>query len=153
MKKIILSVSPKKGFTIIELIIILAILAILIAFAIPKIDCCNFHLKTQGRLLCSEIRQIKILRMTVGEQHKITLSPNKYTIQNGTKDIKTIKLMPGYQLLYDLNRNKIMFQYSGAPMYGGSTIRIRNKKNGKYIELTIVPASGRVLLKEKILNP
>ena len=41
-----------------------------------------------------------------------------------------------------------MFQYNGAPVYGGTTIRIPNKKNGKYIEITIVPASGRVLMKE-----
>ncbi|HHY90899.1 MAG TPA: prepilin-type N-terminal cleavage/methylation domain-containing protein [Clostridiales bacterium] len=142
-----------EGFTMIELMIVLAVLGILSILAAPKINNSNFYLKMQGKKLCSEIRQIQISRMTLGEEYKITLSPEKYVVQNGPKDLKTIPLMPGYELLYDFNKNTIMFQYNGAPTYGGTTVRIRNKRSGKYIEITIVPASGRVLMKEEICKP
>ncbi len=153
MRKKTIDILSHEGFTVVELIIVLAILGILSILAVPKINSSNFYLKMQGKKLCSEIRQIQISRMTLGEEYRITLSPEKYVIQNGPKDLKTIQLMPGYELLYDFNKNKIMFQYNGAPVYGGTTIRIRNKKNGKYIEITIVPASGRVLMKEEIYQP
>ncbi|MBF8982647.1 prepilin-type N-terminal cleavage/methylation domain-containing protein [Lutibacter sp. B2] len=140
--------NNKKGFTIIELLITVAILGIIASLSIPKIDHTNLHLKTQGRLLCSDLRAMRLASMTEGEGYMLYLRKNYYVINNGLRRIKKVTFVPNYEVLP--GKQRIMFNYNGSPSYGGMTIKIINRKTKKYIEITIVPASGRILLKDEI---
>ena len=138
------------GFTMIELIIVLALLGILATISIPRFDHSSYYLRTQAKTLCSEIRDVRVLRMTEGEDYKISLNHDYYQVSKGTKLIKKVNLKPNYKLYY--NFSEIKFSYhTGAPTKG-DTITLRNTKTKTYMEITIVPASGRVLLKDEILK-
>lgn len=140
----------KRGFTLIELIIVLGIIGVILGIGVLKIDKTNYYLRTQGKLLCTEIRRVRLLRMTQGEGFKIWLEKNQYKLLNGSKEVKIVPLDPHYKLLY--GKNTILFKYDGTPEYGGDTITIKNIKNNKYMEMTIVPVSGKVLLKDEIFT-
>ncbi|KXG76785.1 pilus assembly FimT family protein [Thermotalea metallivorans] len=140
-----------KGFTFIEIIIVSAFIALLFSIAISKGDYSNYHLRIQSQQLCADIRNIRILKMTEGGLYNILLSNDHYKVLNGSKILKTVQLLSQHELLY--GKNEIIFSYQGVPVHGGDTIRVRNKKNNRYMEITIVPASGRVLLKDEIYSP
>jgi prepilin-type N-terminal cleavage/methylation domain-containing protein len=140
--------EKNKGFTLIELILTMALLGMILGIAVPKIDNSNFYLKAQGKQLCMEIRNVRILRMTEGKGYRILLSDHSYKVLDGRKELKNIILDSKYELLY--RNRELMFTYEGTPCHGGDTIIMRNRMNGKHIKITIVPASGRVLLDDKI---
>lgn len=86
--------------------------------------------------------------MTGGGAYRILLEEKSYRVLKGTTEIIKIDLKDGYKLIY--SQNEIMFNYNGAPTYGGTTIKLLNQKTNKYCEITIVPGSGRILLKDTI---
>ena len=138
------------GFTMIELLIVLAFFGIFITISIPKLDFSDHHLRTQAKILCNEIREVRMLRMTEGEDFRIVLSKDFYQVNNGIKQIKRVNLRPEYKLYY--NFSEIKFSYNTGAPTRGDTITIRNIKNKSYMEITIVPSSGRVLLKDEVLK-
>lgn len=107
----------------------------------------DFILKAQAKELCSDIRAIRLLKMTEGKGYQMQINKDHYKVLIGTKEIKVVKF---HKHIETLHRNKyISFSYQGAPMEGSAgTITIQNKKTGTFYEITIVPATGRVLLKE-----
>lgn len=86
--------------------------------------------------------------MTEGEQYRILLDRNYYKVLNGTKEFKRVEMKNGTEIFYG-EENEIIFTYLGAPVHGGTTITINNEKLNKYYKITIVPASGRILLLEE----
>ncbi len=135
----------KTGFTMIELIIVIAILGIIMSLAIPNIKMHSFTHRAQALQLCSDIRNIRYLSMTKGRHYWIFLDRNFYKIREGTKVIKKVNMDNGNEIFY--TNQEIMFSYIGAPVYGGTTITIYNKYADKSYRITIVPASGRTMIK------
>ena len=140
-----------KGVTLIELVIILALLGILAGITVPSMDWSNYYLRTQARQLCAEIRNVRVLRMTEGVDYKVSLNRDFYQINNGIKQVKKVNMLSNYKIYY--NNQEITFNYNSGAPDKGDTITIKNVKNGRSMEITIVPASGRVLLKDEIFLP
>ncbi len=145
-----------KGYTLLELIITIAIISIIVSISIPKLKLSTYNLKPSGTKLCQEIRNIRYISMTDNTLYNIILNKDSYYIRKGTKIIKNATLDKNLILSDNFNDlaseySTVQFNHNGAPMYAG-TIKIRDKNSGKYIEITIVPVTGRVLLKNDIFK-
>ena len=146
-----------KAFTMIELIFVVAILGIVLMIAIPKIQFTDYELKAEGRRLCSDIRYIRLVRMTEGKLYKIQLKKDGYNIlevsNTGPKITKRVKINEKFEIADNLYESMISFSVDGAPRNrSAGTIKIINNDNAEYCEMTIVPFTGRVLLKDEILK-
>lgn len=146
----------KKGYTLVELTITIAIMAIITLVAICRIDVEPLEIKTEAKKLCSDIRYLRVLNMTENNLYEIVLTKDYYALQNGVKNIKRVYFQSDIELIDNFNDDSVeysvlKFNRNGAPNFSG-TIKIRNKNSGKYIEITIIPATGRVLLKDEIYS-
>ena len=138
-----------QGLTLIELVVTMAIMVIAAGIVIPKFDMGDYLLKTQAQQLCGEIRNIRALKMSEGEYYQIALNRDFYQVKNGIKELKKVEMLKNYRIFYE--KQDISFTYSGVPN-SGNTITIMNEKNGRRMKITIVPSSGRVLLKNEIFT-
>lgn len=138
------------GMTLIELLLVISILAISLAIVTPKIDRRDYYLMTSSRALRDDIRNVRYMKMTEGKSYLISLEGTQYTVKEGTKVIKRVILEKDFKITNNFPRGEISFTYNGAPTYGGGTITIFDNKKNKYCEITIVPATGRILLKNEI---
>lgn len=145
-----------RGFTFIELIIVIAILLILILIFFPKINADEKILMINGRILWNDIREIRYIRMTQGTPIKILFPrdcSDYYVITNGDNVIKTVRMDENIEIYHNFDSNKIMFSLNGAPSLGSAgTIKVLNIKSNKFVEITITPVTGRILLKDKIFE-
>ncbi|SCG83299.1 hypothetical protein DW1_1729 [Proteiniborus sp. DW1] len=137
-----------KGMTLIELILVISILALLVAIIMPKIERRDYYLMTISRTLRDDIRNIRYMKMTEGKSYLISLEGTQYTIKEGYKVIKRVKLEKDFKMTSNFPKGEIYFTYNGSPNCGGTITIFDNKKN-KYCEITIVPSTGRILLKDE----
>lgn len=144
------NIKYKKGMTLIELLLVISILAISLAIVIPKIERRDYYLMTSSRVLRDDIRNVRFIRITEGKNYYVSLESSQYTIKEGVKVIKRVKLEQDFKITHNFTRGDISFTYNGAPTYGGGTISIFDNKKNKYCEITIVPATGRILLKNEV---
>lgn len=135
-----------KGFTLIELIIIIAIMGIITSTFIPRNRASDYRLYSQARLLTNEIRMTRYKVMTEGGFQGIVINENSYSIVNDSKVIRKVELGEDFHITENLG-SKIKFDLNGIPIKGGS-ITIKDKHTKKSHIITIVPYTGRVLLKE-----
>lgn len=135
-----------KGFTLIELIIIIAILGIITSMCLPKSRVNNHKIYSEARLLTSEIRTLRYKVMTQGGIHSILLSEKYYSVINNGEVVKNVKLDDNTYISENFDK-ELKFDPSGSPKRGGS-ITIKDKTNNKSHVITIVPYTGRILLKE-----
>lgn len=138
------------GMTLIELILVVSILAIIFSLIFPKIERRNYHLMTYSRMLRDDIRNARYMSMVEGKIHKIILEPYQYKIVENTRELKVVKLEKDFRISHNFSKGDIMFNYNGTPIPGGGTIKIFDNKLNKYTEITVIPATGRVLLKREI---
>ncbi|WIV11008.1 type II secretion system protein [Proteiniborus sp. MB09-C3] len=140
------------GMTLIELLLVISILALSLSIVIPKIEKRDYHLMTSSRMLRDDIRNIRYMKMAEGKNLKISLESNQYKVIENLKVIKRVQLEKDFKITYTetFRGGDISFSYNGAPTYGGGTITIFDNKKNKYCEITIVPATGRILLKDEI---
>ena len=137
----------RNGYTLIELVLVISLMSMLTVIAIPRVDKTPFNMKVYSRGLCADIRYVRLMKMTEGGGYRILLHEQYYRVLDGSKELKTVELPKQLEILYP--SQIIRFKQNGAPIWAG-TISIRDKKSGRYYEITIVPASGRVLLKDEI---
>ncbi|WIF94522.1 hypothetical protein [Caminicella sporogenes] len=149
-------IKIKKGYTVIELIITLVIILTIFIIVEPmlKINRCN--LKIFSAKLCQEIRNIRIINMTEDSLYYIVIKKDRYFVKRGIATLKTEYLDSNLILLdnFDdgaLDYSIIHFNHNGMPSYAG-TVRIKDINTGKYMEITIIPVTGRVLLKGEIFK-
>ncbi len=137
-----------KGFTLLEVIVVIAILGIITAICIPKNTIRKQRLNSQARLLTNEIRMIRYKTMTEGGSPSITLDESGYKILEGSSHVKTVELGEDIIIGNNLtNRARMRFSPSGTPRHPGS-IRLLDTVTMDYYDITIVPYTGRILLKE-----
>lgn len=143
----------QKGFTLVELMILIAVLSIILALVLPRLNFQDMLLKKEAYLLCWNIRKVRMQNMTDGTERQMELTATTYKIQNGPRDLEIYHFDDSIQIWDNLDSDpfvsRLKFSYYGSPNESG-TIMIRNTKTKRYMEITIVPSSGRVLLKNEI---
>lgn len=123
-------------------------LSLLMSIALPKIDNSDYKLMEIAKTLRDDIRYVRYMKMTEGENLRVLLQKSKYSILEGTRKIKEVNLGSNFSLNQNFKDNQIAFSFNGAPSTSGGTITLINNTNGKYCEITVVPGTGRVLLKK-----
>lgn len=141
--------KSNSGMTLIELILVISIFALSLSIVIPKIERRGYHLMTSSRMLRDDIRYVRYIKMVEGKSYKISLEGNQYTVMENARILKKVKLEKDFKLTYSENfrGGDIVFSYTGSPSNGGGTITIFDNRTNKYCEITIVPDTGRILLK------
>jgi len=88
---LIMIITGKKGFSLVEMIIVIAIIAIVSTIAVPSFNKYrhNANLKEAVRLIVADFQLAKQRAISQNTNFSVTLNPaaNTYTIQGGTLNI------------------------------------------------------------------
>lgn len=147
----------KNGFCLLETILAVAILLIIITVLYPayygwQTIIYRFEIDASANAIASDIRWLQQASLNKGKTHNYRMvfcgMPNGYYIQDRAvmvKDVQTDDKMPNTRL--ERYPQCISFTVNGTPLYSG-TIVIRHRKNPSlYREITVLPATGRVMIK------
>lgn len=113
----------ERGFTLIELIVVMTALGLLIWVALPRSFGSDMHLYTAARQLQSDVRYAQELAMTMGKRHRIRFyatPTNQYRIVkfDGSEVDVGNPLTGAASFVVDLNNPPPAVQLdSGAPSY------------------------------------
>ncbi|MCK9216718.1 MAG: hypothetical protein M0P77_02180 [Firmicutes bacterium] len=144
--------DSKGGFTLVELIVVIGFLGLLFSIVLPRIDKSPYILLYSAKTLRDDIRCIRYTAMTENPGARIVLDKYSYKILNGTKIVSTVNLNNGFYIKQNFSRSSIAFDYKGTPVHGGGTVSIVDENSKKYCEITVVPDTGRILMKDTILK-
>lgn len=142
--------NKNKGYTLIELIVVLALFSILFSIAIPNL---NFVSRTQ------ELQELKEFKRDVlfarnqaivkGKIHyfKLDYTKNSYFIMSDGIEIKRCYFDNGVSLINNPAVIEIVFTSSGVPKLG-NTIKLKTSDNQRY-KLVVNPVTGKISLSEE----
>ncbi len=146
----------KQGFSLIELIIIILIMGIIMAIAVPSMDNClaNYQLHTECLKLQQYIRSVSQEALVKDcDDYYILLycDKDKYKIvapsDNG--NAMMIQLPDGVDLAFsNFTYNRINFSAKGKPVMGGC-IRLESKKTDKMQYVIVAAITGRTRISDK----
>lgn len=140
----------KNGFTIVELIVVIGMLGLLFSVAVPMIDMNHYNLLTAGKALRDNIKAVKYETMTEGTYVRILFDKYSYRVMEGSKVKNKVLMNNGIKIVQNFKDSTVTFNYNGAPLTGGGTVSILDEKTKKYCEITVVPSTGRILMKNKV---
>lgn len=154
----------KAGFTLLELIIVILLLAIMSTYVSMKWPGANINLNAQAQQLATEIQRAQNLAMSRGQRFRVNLSTSGYTITDlaGTtyytdpvKGQNTISYPTGVtaSMSASLSNNVIAFDGNGTP-YSNSAATVQLTATGVISlaasgytrTVTITPYTGRVIV-------
>lgn len=134
----------EEGMTLIEVIIVIAILGIVTYISIPRYKTRNYKLHSQAQLLTNDIRKTRYKAMTQGGSPYIVLQENYYVVRE--KNTANLRVELGQDIWLGENLgSELKFSPNGSPKKGG-TITIKDLKTNRCYNITVVPYTGRVLL-------
>jgi prepilin-type N-terminal cleavage/methylation domain-containing protein len=137
--------SRKSGITFLELLIVIAIIGILSAVAVPSIADISPHYKLRGgsQELISALRNAQNLATTTQQNHLIRFYPsnNSYSLIrsiSGTETIIQTNNLPSTVSFSSINltNNQVIFSSSGAPDNSGTILLTNTKNEHITIEIT-----------------
>jgi prepilin-type N-terminal cleavage/methylation domain-containing protein len=140
--------NDRKGFTLIEIVLVLAIFSILLAIVFPNLQkpLAHYQLRSAGMQLASDMRWVR-QQSIFGRAYIVNLqvSPHQgfYSIRESTKVVIQRFLPPGIHFKeVVLDKNTLNFSLSGAPSSAG---RIGLANNfGETCYIYFMPSSGRI---------
>lgn len=154
-------IKKHSGFTTIELVITIVVLAILASFVIARMPGPSHSVSAQANLLASNLRSAQNLSMTKYERYRLVIAGNSYYIADGSG---SAILMPSggtstalssgttFGTLTNMPNNLIAFGSKGVPYNSSSSsaapitaaASIVVSKDGQSRTVTIAPETGRV---------
>lgn len=141
--------KSKKGFTLIELIVVIAIISIILGMAAPS---SNVIRKSKEKSELKELkRDIEYARDNAIFHNQVYsvifyVNENRYVIKSNKNNIIKKKTLSSDLKILRTNfiNDRIIFSYIGAPNRGG-TISLTNSK-GEIINVTVRPATGKAFI-------
>jgi prepilin-type N-terminal cleavage/methylation domain-containing protein len=137
-----------KGYTLVELIIVLTLFSIILSFAVPSLGFIRkFKEYQQIRELRKDILYARNQAIVKGKIYYVQFDyeRNAYYILVDGNIVKKKYFDEGLKLI-DTNTPEISFYRTGVPRSSG-TIKIKNNKN-KIYEVVVTPVVGKVTIKE-----
>lgn len=137
------------GFTLIETILVFALMGILILFAVPKIPTDFGYMDRMAEEFLNDVRFIQMEAMKYPKPiYQISVYPyeRKYLLKNEYKRIKEVNFNERYSISYT-GSGGLSFNNDGTPVNAG-TFTIKDNKTKKEISVTIVPTTGRTIIVE-----
>ncbi|WP_153011567.1 pilus assembly FimT family protein [Alkalithermobacter thermoalcaliphilus] len=133
----------------------IGILSIVLAIPLFKVQIRNYQIDSFIRQLAHDIRYVRVKNMNSDYSTYIYYKDyednvKSYVLREKGQDKKEVKLPKNTIISHSVKQ--IKFSLSGALTQQGETIVITDKVTNKKRELTIVPFSGRVLIKEDIYD-
>ena len=147
-----LKLRGQKGFTLVELIVVIGVLSLLMAIGLPRLETNTYRLMNVSKGLRDDIRYVRCIKMTEGQHLRVFFQRTRYLVFEGSKAVKVVNLPMGFSLYHNFSGSQTEFSFNGAPITGGGTVVLVNDISKKYCEVTVVPGTGRILLKNKICS-
>jgi hypothetical protein len=131
----------------------ISIISILISIPICKFYLKDYKIDSFVRQLCSDIRYTRIRNInsdysTYIYYNKKSNGINSYILRENGKNKKEVELPKNTDIYH--TSQKIIFTLTGSLNNQGDIITIIDRDRNKKREITIVPFSGRILVKEGI---
>ena len=144
------SLQNQKGFTLLEILVVLAIIALLASITVPTLSrtLAKQSLSSFARQLAGDIRYVRHRNINGDTGLKLRISTNEYMLEKNTKVVERKRAPTGVSFPYKKITKTISFRsiggpLPGAPRGGGTTIHIENTHGDKY-RVRILLATGRV---------
>ena len=137
------------GFTLIEMVVTIAVISIVLAVAIPKFDLDFGYMDKMASEFVMDVRYIQTEHMKVANSDyeiKIYKNSNTYDVRQNLDVEKAVRFKDRYSIMYN-NGDTIGFTYEGIPLNAG-TFTITDTKTLKTKKVSIVPGTGRTIILE-----
>ncbi|NLL70123.1 MAG: type II secretion system protein [Epulopiscium sp.] len=142
--------KASQGMTLIEVLIVMAIIGIISGLTLPnQLFYQKYRLKIYAKQLCNDLRYVRYWNINYEEPCSLSLTPSYYRISKKNRHYKKVSLPAYYELWYDQKKATIQFTVDGAPKTGGLSITMVDTKIKQSMVITIIPASGKVSLKDE----
>jgi len=142
----IYSINRIKGYTLIELMVVVGIISLLLAFGINGLDYLIqwSRLNTAAALLSSELKNTQSRAFYEGVWYKIDFweSLDRYRIYKQTEVYKDVQLEDIDLFNSNFTDDKVYFYPNGVPSMGG-TVTLKNRR-GKILYVIMTPVTARV---------
>ena len=137
------------GFTLFEIIIVISLISIILAFSVPKITTDFGYIDKMAEELLIDVRFIQMEAMKYPtSKYKIntTIDKRSYLLMEGSKIVKTVLFKDRYTIRYT-GIGSLYFTNEGTPVNPG-TFTIVDTKTNESKSVTIVLATGRTIILE-----
>lgn len=132
------------GFTVVELIIVIAILAVCLTIAMPNIATFSslYRLKEGAREVATDLQLTRLLAVKENQTFQVVFGSNSYQVIRLSDGIvaKSRSFVSDYP---DLNLANVSVTFDPRGLSNGNTVTIANSKGTKNVS---VAPTGRVMI-------
>lgn len=137
------------GFTLVEMVVTIAVISIVLAVAIPRFDLDMGYMDKMASEFAMDVRYVQSEHMkTTGSNYEIKIykSTNTYDVRQNLNVEKAVQFKERFSIMYS-NGDTISFTNDGTPVNAG-TLTITDTKTTETKKVSIVPGTGRTIILE-----